>query len=600
MRIGYKRINLTTVFFLAAVGCFIYLLFTSWLKWGNLIVDTSRELWMPLQILEGRVIYKDLFHEYGFLPPYVLALVYKIFGVSIYSLVGAGVGITALMTILLYKISRFFLNEAGSFLVIITFMFVFAFGYYSGGIFNFILPYSFAATFFILFITAALYYFLKFIYYENGKNLLGWGGFLVCAFLCRGDMSLPVWAGFVLAGEFFILKTNRKKFWQFNLYLIAPFFISILCYVLFIIKMQAFVGFKESVLDLVKFGITKNDVINISWIGLDNVALNSYLIIKSFILHIIVILLLGIGAVSISSFFLNKKEESNFVLSLGGVIIIIFSFILAWNLLGKNFLQYRSLVLLLLIGMCLFFWRMIHGGNFKKNIACFSLFLISFLTIARIILKTTPYGYGFYMMSLSIICYYIFFFQIVKEVVEKIRINNFSMLFFQSLLFCLFLFLVNPYWSISSYLYALKNVKVDTEMGSIFCFPEPKTLRYWEAVEYLIEHSSVEDTVVVVPEGVGINFYSGRKNPLRYYTFVPPCCERTGEEKMIDEIKSHDIDYFVIIHRPTSEYGYAFFGIDYGRKISAWINQNYEIIKQFGPMPFTSNEFGIAILKRKS
>ena len=219
--------------------------------------------------------------------------------------------------------------------------------------------------------------------------------------------------------------------------------------------------------------------------------------------------------------------------------------------------------------------------------------------MVRVALVTTPYGYGFYMLDLGLICYYVFFAQIIKNIVQKLRIGDFSINFFLAVLACLFLFLITPYWKISSYVYAHKNVKVNTAMGSIYCFPEQRTLRYWEAVEYIRNNIPEDATVVVMPEGVGINFFTSRKNPSRYYTFVPPCCIRIGEGHMIAELSRYNIDYFVIVQRTTAEYRYPFFGVDYGKKIFSWINQHYEVIKQFGPMPFTSKEFGIAIFKRK-
>ena len=594
----YKEVNLPRILFFSTVICFIYLLYVSWMKWGNIVIDTPREMWMPLQVLKGRVLYKDLAYEYGFLPPYLLSFVYRIFGVSVISLVGVGITVTVLMTALLYKISRFFLNEIFSFLVIVTFMFVFAFGHYSGGIFNFILPYSFASTFFMLFTASSLYFFLEFIVSEKRKHLLLWGVSLILSFLCRPDMSIPVWAGFVFIGEIFIFKT-RKKIWRFNLYFIAPLLISILCYILFIIKMQALEGFKGSIIELVTFGITKNDAFVSNMIGLNNIGFNISLIVKSFVLHLIVILLIGAGSIAVSSFFLNKKEESNITLPLIGLVVITAAFMLGYNLLAINFLQYRCMVLLLIIGAGVFFVKTFTGPDFKKNISCLLLFVISILTITRIIFKTLPYGYGFYMLDLSLICYYVFFFRIIKNVVRKLRINNFPMNFFLSVLACLFLFLISPYWRISSYVYAHKNVKINTNMGSIFCFPVQGTLRYWEAVEYIRNNVPDDAAVVVVPEGVGINLFTSRKNPSRYYSFVPPVCIRIGEGNIIAELNRYNIDYFVIVHRTTAEYGYPFFGVDYGKKIFSWINEHYEVIKQFGPMPFTSKEFGVAVLKRK-
>ena len=122
------------------LSSFIYLLSVSWLKWGHLFNDTPHELSFPQQILDGRILYKDLFHPHGLLSPYFIALLYKFFGVKILTLVWLGIAITTTLSFVLYKISRLFLGRPSAALVAITFLYLFAFGFYmpSSGIFNFI------------------------------------------------------------------------------------------------------------------------------------------------------------------------------------------------------------------------------------------------------------------------------------------------------------------------------------------------------------------------------------------------------------------------------------------------------------------------------
>src|SRR5690242_2585043 len=46
----------------------------TWAHWGDFEVDCGRELYVPAEILRGKLIYRDFFYSYGPLAPYLCAL----------------------------------------------------------------------------------------------------------------------------------------------------------------------------------------------------------------------------------------------------------------------------------------------------------------------------------------------------------------------------------------------------------------------------------------------------------------------------------------------------------------------------------------------
>ena len=52
-------------------------------KFGDLMVDSYREVYIPQQILEGKALYKDLFIVYSPLSYLINAFIMKIFGTSV-------------------------------------------------------------------------------------------------------------------------------------------------------------------------------------------------------------------------------------------------------------------------------------------------------------------------------------------------------------------------------------------------------------------------------------------------------------------------------------------------------------------------------------
>src|SRR5262249_21027392 len=114
--------------------------------------------------------------------------------------------------------------------------------------------------------------------------------------------------------------------------------------------------------------------------------------------------------------------------------------------------------------------------------------------------------------------------------------------------------------------------------------------RYVNAVlEYLSENAEPGETLAVLPEGGMLNFLSQRENPTPYLFFMPFDLAIFGEEHMLAAFRAHPPDYIVLANKDTSEYGVRFFGVDYGRKLRAWVDQNYGPVYHVGAPPFVGD-----------
>ena len=600
MNTNKQPVFMSTIIYLFVVASSLfYFLSIGWLKWGDSIIDTGERLWLPAQILKGRVLYEDFIYIYGFFPLHFLALIYKIFGIHIISLVGCGIVITILITIFIYKISLLFINKEISLVIVLTFLYVFAFGFYQHPcIFNFILPYRFESTFFILFISFSLFLFLKFILFKKEKYLFFWSIAMSFAFFSRILISIIPYLAFIIIGEFYIWKDNGKKAWHWRLYLVAPFFISLsgyICYVLFLFKTRSFAALTESLSYCLKYALIENTLTTLL-AGLDDITRNITLMFASFFAHLLIMVLLTLSVIVISSFLTNKKKSYLFFIL---AIIVVSVFIACTQHHIIISMQYRCLPLILIAGVTMFLVKTLRSSDHRRPLALLTLFLISLSLILRIFFQTTPYGYGFYLLPLSLICYYLFFFKLLQDFLQKIHFNKYIK-FCSVVLGIFFIFSIIPYGKKSFSMYANKNIKVETDKGPIFFSEELKALRIKEMIEYLKENTYENDKLVVFPEGAGLNFFSQRENPLKIYFFLPQVIKLLGQERIISWLIQHEVDYIIILQRETPEYGYPCFGIHYGQKISLWIYDKYSVVEQFGPAPFTSDEFSAVILKKKS
>ncbi|MCK6473726.1 MAG: glycosyltransferase family 39 protein [Planctomycetes bacterium] len=173
-------------------ACFAHNLYASWLTWGDLCVDTGREWELPRRIAEGAALYADLRYYYGPFAPYFNGFLYKLFGAHHYVLCAAGATSAALMCLVLYRLARQFVDRASATLAAAAFLYLCGFAhlnFYS--IFNFVLPYTFAATYGMLFAATSLLFLARHASKRRAADLALSLAALVLAAFCKVEAFVP-------------------------------------------------------------------------------------------------------------------------------------------------------------------------------------------------------------------------------------------------------------------------------------------------------------------------------------------------------------------------------------------------------------------------
>lgn len=91
---------------LALLGLFGIFLARSWQAWGHLVSDHGREMFVPLRLTEGDLLYEDVRYPYGPLSPYLHALFYGLWKPHLAVLYASGIASTAVCLFALYEIGR--------------------------------------------------------------------------------------------------------------------------------------------------------------------------------------------------------------------------------------------------------------------------------------------------------------------------------------------------------------------------------------------------------------------------------------------------------------------------------------------------------------
>ena len=83
-------------------------------------------------------------------------------------------------------------------------------------------------------------------------------------------------------------------------------------------------------------------------------------------------------------------------------------------------------------------------------------------------------------------------------------------------------------------------------------------------------------TLAVMPEGITINYLTRTKTTLTYHTFTPvETAYDDVERDILRELQARPPDRVAIVQRDVREYGYSAFGVDYDRRIRAWLQERY-------------------------
>src|SRR5262245_1048124 len=148
----------TKIYESAIFFAFTAMLLVSWRRWTSPIADSGREMDLPLRLMSGELLYRDVHYLYPPLSPYFNSLLYRIFGPHLDVLHAAGIICAILMAWLSFRIARRLLSISEASIVTIG-VIVWCIFKPAG---NLISPYSFAALYAMLFALGALLMVLRY------------------------------------------------------------------------------------------------------------------------------------------------------------------------------------------------------------------------------------------------------------------------------------------------------------------------------------------------------------------------------------------------------------------------------------------------------
>lgn len=514
--------------------------------YSNILIDFGREVYYPEQILEGKVLYKDLFNIYGPLSYQINAVLYKIFGAKLSTLYGAGWVSSILAVSGIYIIAQKFLSKFLSFCIG---FFTISVCVATTCIFNFHFPYSWAVLYGLISFLFSLYFLLKNNDDKKSFNLCMSSLFAGICIANKYDFLL-----YVFVVLFFILK---EKNWKAFLCFIS---VPLVSYGILFIQGMRFSDLINTLLIVKTMAQTNTLTYFYQNAGI-------YFHQKAILTDILLFCKIAVpfGIMLYGAYLFESKKVISIILFTAGYVFYLWFFTInIGSTLG--FLPLSLLILFLI--------------RLRKLNSNFIVLVISALVVsAKVFWVMLLYLYGNYYVAIVMIAVFALVFTFVPRKLEKaagvgLLISSACFIF------------------ANFYMLSIADNVVQTDNGVIFT-EQAISKSTKELVNFINHKTKSDDRIVIFPEGMMINFLTDRNGDDYYNSLIPLYVETFGEDKIIEHFKSDMPEYIVLNNQSMRDYYFQYICNDYALDFCGFINQNYTLEKVI------DNEFRYMIFKRK-
>jgi hypothetical protein len=545
---------LGVLFALAAVA--------SWGRLGSLLIDTGRELEVPRRILSGETLYSEIRYYWGPLAPYVNAALYAVFGVSSQVLATAGLFAAGLMCGSLFLLASRFLGPWRGVATVVPFLFLGAFSrLVPDAIFNFVLPFNFDATYGVALATfsvALLVVSLRsatrapYVVSALGLALVG---------LTKVELVLAVAAAHLvyLSG---LALLRRLRAWHLiacggALALVGAVYGCFHARVgaaLWTANVGAL--FNEGSRHYVRETMGLAAPLE----SLTNVAAS----------------LGALGALAGLAWLLAAVAErwrartSHLRLLAAATGAAAFG---AYALLPVS-VPYAALPVLGVVALAGLAYRAVRiaprdpvlAGEVLSHLV---LWVFAVGLLGRVILRSSPMHYGFFLLPPGIVCLGVLVFEYLPRLAGG-RSQQYAM-FGATAVGLLLGTLVTPIRASAFYFGDDQVVELRTPTTRMLLHAGSPEL----TIVPILQGYPADTRVIAVPEGAGLVFASGRRSGDHMSSYLPMELPAAEESALLQRWKSAPPDVIVWWRRDELNHGYEGFGVDYAVRLAEWIEGHY-------------------------
>lgn len=570
----------------------------TWGHWGDFQVDCGREIYVPASILQGKMLYRDIWYMYGPLAPYFQALLFLIFGIHLNVLYLFGLALTIGSALLIFEISRQF--DLGLPACIVSSIFFLSEAFYPF-IFNFVFPYSYAASLGSFLGLTCLYFMIR---HASGMRRMHLGLaalFAALALLTKQEIGFA--CSVLLAVEVaasYLIHRSPRELGQNLVVCSAGLSPALTGYGWFTWKLSAKLIYFEN-------WISTPGTYFMRTFGKHMMASQGFRLVAAELVFIYIMTLLAMACwyvIAYANTFAIKKLRVQPRLCMviwvlvGSLVVMVFRIFGTLDILRTLVSQIivpKGMYLLGLFFVAQTTWRLWKVRKPGLELSGVVLGIYALLVSVRVMMELvpSPYNYAVYFNVPLFLVFIIIVTRVIHRAsrsLDAMRQNRLitSMLSVEAGLLLIVL-LPNP---------QQLPAPLVTAFGTFYTRPDVAIL-FPQIISFMKTHTKNGKDILVVPEAPSLYVFAGMQAPSRWYTLLPGIVAPDQEEEFIKEVASNQVRYVLISNREVPEYGVAPFGIGYNQSIYQWILANYVKVGQIGPVDNSRGFYKMSIFEIK-
>lgn len=541
--------------------------YATWATWGDLSVDSGREMYVPAMLAEGKMLYRDVWYGYSPLAPYWNAFLFRTFGLHLNVLYWAGslaaLGCAVLLFLTGKRLSSWLAGwTAGAVILMQAF---------HAWHFSFPLPYSFSSVYGCL--MACLFLWCAVHACQSDH----WGWMFVAGAAAATALLLKLEFGLACYATYFLLAAARawqQRSWKRAVGDLAACFPGVLACAL-VLRWMVSIGGVEFITQE-NLASTWPDSFFMRtygryWLDHTGLALSPEAILKSLPRTLF---LAGV-ALELYLIFWRKWSGARAILlrlALFTALLAYIAWVLEWKPLEIFTAVFfpQDMVLYAAIAAGLAYWHAWRRNELNRVWPVVALCIFASLLAARTMLKTAPWGYSIYYNGPAVLAFLI----LARPFVPRAnRARRF--VFRAELLICLGCLAVAAQYSAKFSEDPSDRVRLSTEYGTIRV-PSQVARNYRAAIEFMKKESARGGAVLSVPEDTSLYFLAGTECPTRLFFFTPGILAPGKMTRdVVREIERKPVSYLLWSNRTFPDYGATNFGTDFDQTLGDYLTSNY-------------------------
>src|ERR1700730_643480 len=560
--------------------------YSTWRAWGNLTIDSGHEMYIPALLAEGKMLYRDLWFNFGPAAPYFNSYLFRLFGVHLSVLYWAG-SLSALGTaVFLYlagmQLSVWPIGWTAAAVILLE--------GFQPSLFCFPLPYSYSAAYGCLIACLWLYLTIKAATSGRWAWMFAAGSAAATALLLKPEFGVACYAMLaVLIG----IRGFQKRLATPILRDIAALLPGLAVCGATILWMVSIRGVEFMTQENIDNWPTSffmrtyaRRILENNGLAMTPASLTEALIRSLFP-----------AAVLLELYCLFKWKRSDARSNL--MKVSLFAGLVVWyKFMGLNLQTTlaalvfpRDMVLYVLIAAACSWWIFWRSKPANPRHLIIPLILtFSGLQAFRVMLKMTPADYPIYYNGPVVLCFLLLVLALIRT-----SVRTPALIWKIESAFCLVCLASVGFYAHQTRSITKFFVPLTTNRGTILVSPHMRD-SYQIAIRFMKEKAALGEPVLSVPEDTSLYFVSETYCPTRVYMFLPGIMapgKMTAE--LIQEMESKHVRYLLWSNRLFWEYGAPIFGRDFDLEVGQYLRSHYHLARQLLPNTGSFADWTVAV-----